>query len=148
MKQINILISILFISFIIACKSNPQPSTNVSFEDFEEFYNKFYSDSIFQLSRIIFPLPGYNSDIESEIPDDFAESSGIKKKEEYFWEKEGWQFIKTIDNDTLIVKNFIKTDTIVIEDLIIPNSGFQIERKFKISDDKQWYLVYYLYQNL
>lgn len=32
-------------------------------EKFDEFYKRFYSDSNFQISRILFPLPGANSDV-------------------------------------------------------------------------------------
>ena len=34
-------------------------------EDFDSFYLKFHRDTLFQISRIIFPLDGYNLDSEN-----------------------------------------------------------------------------------
>jgi hypothetical protein len=58
-------------------------------EKFEEFYEKFLTDSLFQMSRIKFPLPGENLGSSDRIPSDIAEDYGIeveKEEKEYYWE--------------------------------------------------------------
>ena len=57
-------------------------------ENFEVFYKRFYSDSLFQISRIIFPLKGFNSDeYDSELG---------KKNPPYFWKRKEWKFLETL----------------------------------------------------
>lgn len=146
MRRINFLISMLIVTMFIACKTTSQkPEVK---ENFSEFYDKFYSDTTFQLTRTVFPLPGYNSDIDLQMPDDFAEQMGVSKDNEYYWEKEEWVFINTVeDNDDTVVKQIEKTDTLTTEKLVIPNSGFKIVRKFKPMKGN-WYLAYYFYQDI
>jgi hypothetical protein len=141
MKQNGFLINLLALSMFIACNISIDTK-----EIFEDFYSKYYSDSIFQFERTIFPLPGYNSIVDLEMPDDIAELLGVKIDDEYHWKKEEWIIINTVpDDDENIKKKIIKSDTLVIEELIIPNSGFNIIRKFKLIENN-WYLVYYFYQ--
>jgi hypothetical protein len=70
MKQNGFLINLLALSMFIACNISIDTK-----EIFEDFYSKYYSDSIFQFERTIFPLPGYNSIVDLEMPDDIAEPS-------------------------------------------------------------------------
>jgi len=142
----NYFLFIIVVFSLFACNTLPQ--TDIKLEDFEDFYKKYYSDSVFQISRTNFPLPGYNSNIDMELPDDVAELMGIKKPDEYFWTEEKWNVIedKYYDNDKF-KKNIIQTDTLVIEEIFIPDSGFKIERKYRPINGN-WYLVYYFYQNI
>jgi hypothetical protein len=99
-------------------------------ENFEEFNNKFHSDSDFQLSRIKFPLKG-----------ELTTSDGIS-----IWTKKNWSFITVRvsekQKDKEFKYNLKKSDSIVIEKYWIENTGFSIERKFELIDNN-WFLVYY-----
>ena len=146
-KSINLTVVIIFF-LSVSCSSNSQRSSSRGeIESFDHFYSRFYTDSAFQIERIVFPLAGYNSDLDLEYPDDIAEQLGVKK-EDFFWNKETWAIIGTApENDELIRKQFEKSDTLVTEELKIPDSGFRIIRRFKSIEGK-WYLNYYFYQDI
>jgi hypothetical protein len=99
-------------------------------ENFEEFNNKFHSDSDFQLSRIKFPLKGK-----------LTTSDGISD-----WTKKNWSFITVKVSEKQKDKEFKyslkKSDSLVIEKYWMEDTGFSIERKFELIDNN-WFLVYY-----
>lgn len=103
-------------------------------EDFDRFYDKFHKDSIFQISRIKFPLDGAKFD------------SG----EEMKWSINNWTMLKTriFDVDTTEFKvEFKKNKDSFYEKFWIENSGFWGEYKFRLIENK-WYLVYAVDHNL
>lgn len=118
-------------------------------ENFEVFYKRFYSDSLFQISRIIFPLKGFNSDeYDSELG---------KKNPPYFWKKNEWTFLETLPQNYVRyekkdwVEEYKKEikhnkDLTVLEKIFIVDSGYIDERIFKLIKGK-WYLVFYSYRN-
>ncbi len=119
-------------------------------ETFKNFYKKFYSDSTFQISRIAFPLKGFNSD-------EYDPELGSKNPP-YYWKKSSWQFIETLEKDTVVIdkKDWTEEyrreinnnkDSTVLEKIYIVDSGYIVERKFKKIKEK-WNLVYYSYKNL
>lgn len=115
-------------------KNDNKVSTRNSDEDFDQFYNRFHADSMFQTSRIVFPLKGTYMD-------------GHEEKE---WNKEGWIFLKTkiFDVDTAQYKiEYRKTNKTFTQKAWIENSGFSSECRFKIIN-KKWHLVYFLDQNI
>ena len=67
-------------------------------EKFDDFYKKFYSDSLFQFSRIVFPLKGEYSKyfIGDEKVPDMEDKLVIIKRNKLFWKKTGWRFLKTL----------------------------------------------------
>ncbi|WP_159102698.1 DUF4348 domain-containing protein [Flectobacillus major] len=118
-------------------------------ENFNDFYKKFYSDSLFQVSRVVFPLKGFNSD-------EYDEELGDKNPP-YFWKKQGWHFLTTLEKYYLKIdkkdwveeyKKVIKhnKDSTVLEKIYIVDSGYIIERKFKKIKGK-WFLIFYSYKN-
>jgi hypothetical protein len=118
--------------FMISCKS-PKDTSRKSFslsssmENFDTFYDKFHSDSIFQRSRIKHPLEGYSND------------SG----EQTNWSKENFGLLKTriYDVDTTEYKVYYnKTHNEFTQKFWIENSGFWSEYTFKLIN-KKWYLV-------
>lgn len=127
-------------------KQADESNVNMELEVFEEFYEEFYSDSLFQINRTIFPLPGYNSDIEIAVPEDVAEKLGIQKKK-YYWEKDKWLLLKKVQSNDEYKISVSKSDSLITEDIIIPETGFRTTKKFKLIERK-WYLVYYFYQNI
>lgn len=118
-------------------------------ENFEVFYKRFYSDSLFQISRIIFPLKGFNSDeYDSELG---------KKNPPYFWKRKEWKFLETLPQNYVRyekkdwVEEYKKEikhnkDLSVLEKIFIVDSGYIDERIFKLIKGK-WYLVFYSYRN-
>ena len=135
-SRVVILVSLLF--FLINCKrseklKNIQKSA-VVVENFEVFYNQLHSDSLFQISRIKFPLEGQNRD-------------GFEKNK---WTKVNGILLKTkiYDIDTLEFKTeWKKTGTSFVEKCSLENSGFSSEYRFQLIE-KKWYLTYALDINL
>lgn len=114
-------------------------------EDFGEFYKRFYSDSCFQISRIIFPLPGDNTDIVNNIDSvkDQVNDEYIVKDNKYFWQKKGWLFLRTIyGKDDVLVKSIKKDGSVMREQLRAKDYDLVITREFSLRNNK-WMLVYY-----
>ena len=127
--------SILFI--LIACHSSPapqEPEAQLELpEDFIEFYDRFHADSNFQISRIVFPLPGKpaSDDFEMEFVD-------------FKWTKDGWKIHKAFDeNDDTFDRRYKVFDEGLISEIIFsPTYGYYMERRFaKMTDG--WNLIYY-----
>lgn len=128
-----VICTLLAVVFSTSCKNQSAKSIG---ESFENFYSRFHSDSIFQLERIRFPLPGINTD-EMAMDDTI-----------YYWEVENWEMHHDMNLDTtdfIVEKNI--SDSLAIEKIYQENSGFMIERTFKKLDGR-WYLVYYKDVNL
>ncbi|MFN7045969.1 MAG: hypothetical protein ACK4M1_12300 [Flavobacterium sp.] len=103
-------------------------------ENFDGFYDKFHKDSVFQMSRIKFPLDGVKFDSGEEIK----------------WSKNNWTILKTkiFDVDTSEFKiEYKKNNDSFYQKFWIENSGFWGEYKFGLIENK-WYLVYAVDHNL
>ncbi len=103
-------------------------------EDFDRFYQRFHTDSVFQISRIRYPLGGYHAD-------------GF---EETKWVKGSTPLMRTMiyDVDTTVYKvSYKKSDAEFIQKVWLENSGFSSESRFKLIKNR-WYLVYVLDLNL
>lgn len=111
-----------------------------SSEDFDSFFKKFSTDSKFRMSRVEFPLKGFNSD----------ETNVDSKDKTYLWSKEDWLFYAEEDfinkSEDAIKTDITKTDTSVIYRIYKENSGYDIQYEFQ-KNNKQWFLVYYSYKN-
>ena len=99
-------------------------------ESFDEFNKKFHSDSLFQVSRVDFPIEGKH----------------VFGFEQNNWTRKNWQFqVIPVGEKTEIEEyqhSLIKTDTLITERFWIPDSGFEVERQFKLIHNK-WFLIYY-----
>lgn len=164
--QIKVLLLIISILFV-GCKNDivkednkinnktSKSSSEISkSEDFEVFRRRFFSDSTFHMSRIVFPLEGdcnvcYNEmDILNQKDtntDDFYIKDHI-----FYWKKESWGFISEFkDKEFQLDGEMFKTTTtgndkykeesIKNKDIYIFN-GFLL--RYKLLDNK-WYLTYY-----
>ncbi len=108
-------------------------SQDISPDSFDEFYQRFHKDSLFQMEHIIFPLEGKPM---------LADSSQIGKK--FYWKKENWKMHRAFDDDSFqrYKDNY---EDLVIEKLCDP-MGFCLERRFsKIGDN--WFLIFYSSMN-
>ena len=135
-KFLTVLITLLLVN----CNKreiNTISNTNkekIIIEDFDKFYDKFHKDSIFQMSRIIFPLDGIK-----------VEYDGEKK-----WSKKNWTTLKTkiYDVDTTEFKiEYKKTNDSFYQKFWIEDSGFWGEYRFGLINNK-WYMVFAVEQNL
>jgi hypothetical protein len=139
--------SYFFICFVIflsvACSSKKAQKNKLetkvrakdTVESFQSFNVKFHADSFFQISRIAFPIGG----------------KYIDGSDQHGWTKQNWKQLKSpvgAKVDTSQYKyRLIKTDSSVTEKFWIDQSGFNIERRFKLKKDK-WYLIYFNDVNL
>lgn len=127
------LITIMFVISLTNCNSSKSASsTNFkkksSIENFDEFYNRFHTDSLFQMSRIKFPLQGKKVDWEGEKS----------------WSEKNWKTMKVriFDVDTSEFKtDYRKTENSFVEKFWIEDSGYRSEYRFNLIR-KKWYLVY------
>ena len=150
------LISILLLSglVMIGCKKTKQVATQnaeskptketqkpvfakkaAAVEDFDSFYNKFHSDSMFQMSRVKFPLQGYDMDTSEQVQK---------------WTPDNWLMhrAKVSDVDTTIYD--VKVDSghlIRKEKVFIAGGGFNLERVFKRINGK-WYLTLFVNEEM
>ncbi len=106
-------------------------------EDFDKFYKKFHSDSLFQLSRIDFPLEGLPAFAEEQF---FEEGS-------FEWQKESWDLHREINYKEFpdINVEIVRKEAEVTE-FVDMGSGFGLERRFELRK-QQWFLVYYVGMN-
>jgi len=103
-------------------------------ENFDTFYDRFHTDSAFQMSRIKFPLQGKMVGGEEEIE----------------WSRDNWVMMKTkiYDIDTTMYKTtFKKQETSFYQKFWLEYSGLSAEYRFELIGNK-WFLVYALDQNL
>lgn len=125
MKKLCILLLLVFIS----CQKTETKTVVSNPENFEAFNKQFHSDSLFQLSRVAFPIKGWHID-------------GTNRSK---WTKETWEMHKTPVQDKSPYPeynhNLTITDSLITEKLWLKESGFDFERRFKLIDNK-WFLVY------
>lgn len=125
-------------------------------ENFDEFIKLFYSDSLFQLNRIIFPLEN-DIKIEKEYADALKDSDNIKITDEDSYvpnNKSNWVILNDVhfkNNDSIATidgitykRRFYKTNNFVEENILHVDDEFvMVKLKFKLINDK-WYLVDYV----
>lgn len=136
LSKISLLI-ILTLSTLNGCKQNEkndqQTSTANSNElpsDFIEFYDKFHSDSTYQISRIVFPLEGqkYNEDnlAEREI-----------------WTSSNWIIHKNFDDlGGTFTRTYTEFGGIISEKISDDKNISSMERRFSKIQGK-WHLIFY-----
>jgi hypothetical protein len=109
-------------------------SRNTDAEDFDGFYDRFHTDSAFQMSRIKFPLEGMSVD-------------GFERRK---WTRENWYMMKVriYDVDTSLYEvSYNLTEKEFVQKIWVEDSGFSSEYRFELIEGR-WYLVYVLDQNL
>lgn len=120
-----------------------QQTSKLAPEDFYKFQKLFYSDSLFQMSRIKFPIVGDVTDsstndlVESKIHE-WNRGNWIMLRNPFFKEKDS---IVQINGDTY-KRKIIKEKTRIVESIFIEDSGFLITLKFSLQNGK-WYLIDY-----
>ena len=129
---------------IVSCKRNNTPaqadSVNASNTalpaDFNTFYDKFHTDSVYQMEHVSWPLQGDSSEQ--------VDSTHYAKKD-VFWQKETWLMHHPVNYASGDYKRQIQmlSDDLIIEFITITAGGFGIERRFARQPDGTWNLIYY-----
>ena len=101
---------------------------------FDNFYNKFHTDTAFQISHIKFPLKGFDTNSENTFLND--------DDDDFYWQKKDWVFMHHITNKNEFAIETKREEKSVEEKVYLPNSGFYIIRNFSFLDGK-WYLTFY-----
>ncbi len=126
----RIVFFISFLSLLIGCKSSPKTEGNLKLPDsFVQFYERFHSDSIFQMNHIIFPLSGDPGSLDTTDSANFH------------WKKSSWTLHRPITNKEF-KKQYTIIDTSIITEYIYHPRGYGLERRFAYMDH-DWYLIYY-----
>jgi hypothetical protein len=104
-------------------------------ELFDEFYQFFNENTSFQKTRIKYPIPG-----------EFFDGTRTNTENiNYMWTEKDSLAYNTFGLDsTYKLERPIVTDSLVVEKVFIPNSGFQMRAHFKKISGR-WFLVYYSY---
>lgn len=119
---------------LYSCRSVKTPAAK---EDFDVFYERFLTDSAFQMSRIVFPLPGINAMDMEESGDSV-----------YYWTKDNWIMLKQPDLDpNEFVRDMHVTDTIATDEIYMDDAGFYFKTTYKPIKNK-WHLVYMIDSNM
>ena len=129
---------------LFGCKNNHSESTETPSEltsltgvvDFDKFYYRFHSDSIFQVNHIQFPLQG--------IPSNAGE---LEIEESTFrWEKENWVAHKLITSAEFESTFQVLDETLITEFIIHKEGTMGMKRRFSKSESG-WNLIYYAAMN-
>jgi len=107
-------------------ETNGKDTASFVSESFDQFYEKFKSDSVYQVSRIVFPLPveTYDTDVEGVV------KSAIDEKE--------WGFM-SFNEKRYILKVESAADTTKVN-IQIEDTGVFVDYLFTLVDNK-WKLV-------
>lgn len=158
MKRLIIPIFSIFYILTAGCniKGNTADNTNKSrdtlyIEDFDSFKSKFYSDSIFQISRIIFPLESEKKS-EKEYSEALKDSNinEISKNNHPSYDKSDWIILAddSFKDDSVAIidgvkykRRFYKTSKFVEENILYADpEQVMIMSKFQLINNK-WYMV-------
>ncbi len=109
-----------------------EPSAKLT-NGFIQFYDRFHSDSVYQMEHIVFPLEGIPARLEDGIvPEGFA------------WQKETWKLHKLFDgSDGKFVQTLDEVGNALVIDQIKDTAGdYGMQRRFAKMGD-EWFLIYY-----
>jgi hypothetical protein len=138
MKKIYFMLFLL--AGLAACQSTSEPESGTDMqvpdelpESFAEFYERFLTDSLYQMEHILFPLQG--------LPDK-ADSTTIAGTD-FRWQLEDWKLHRPIPANSDFAVSFRPLSETIIQENIRHESGvYAMERRYAEFDDG-WYLIYY-----
>lgn len=140
MRYFTILV-IGLISVFLACRHTPHTSAKpAAFEalpaDFRDFYQKFHSDSAYQMAHIQWPLRG-----ETAVQYDTI----APERRLATWAPEQWALQHRVDLSTGEFKGEweVMGEDFVIERIKYAAANYGVERHFMKRDDGEWELMYY-----
>lgn len=103
--------------------------------DFVEFYNRFHTDSQFQMDHINFPLEG--------LPEAAGDEDTIIT-DRFFWQRENWKLHHHFTDPSNQFEHWYEVlDERIIEHWIqMKGTNLVMRRRFARLDD-EWFLIYY-----
>ena len=122
-----VLLFILIVQIIACADTHPTIDKNGR-ENFLSFYEKFGTDSLFQMRRIEFPMIGSNPNGSDE---------------RFFWTEENWILQRKIDesNEDIQIQPILDMGDLVRVRLVIQQK-FMVENLYSLINDK-WFLTEY-----
>lgn len=136
MEKLNSLSLIFVIATLLfaSCKNKTENTTDISDyisndlpSDFLDFYQKFHSDSLYQIAHILFPLK--------------------EKQDQSLWQLSDWKMHKPFDDlGGQYQRKFTNLNGIIIENIFDVKGMFQMERRY-IKDTEGYNLIYYNFSN-
>lgn len=136
----NIIAILFLLAGLFGCQSSPEADEGGKLqvpeelpESFANFYERFLTDSLYQMEHILFPLQG--------LPDK-ADSATISSNT-FRWEMDDWKIHRPIKagNDFTISFRPL-SETMIVESIRHESGVYAMERRFAEFDDG-WYLIYY-----
>lgn len=145
-------ITLLFISFLLfaACRdktpspsntpAQPDQTTQIQGDrlpaDFNEFYEKFHSDSLYQVAHISWPLQGLTT---------VQVDTSRQEKQAIYWEKADWRMHRPVNFSSGEFQRKLQVlgDELVVEHISYAAANFGLERRFVRSSQGEWELIYY-----
>jgi len=111
-----------------------QEGVKVEVENFETFYERFMTDSIFQKDRINFPLQGWSASVDS-----------LTLAEGFFWKESEWIAHQKVGEESGFKRDLMLSDVLVKETFYmnIGASNIGYERRFVANEKGKWYLIFY-----
>jgi len=126
--------TLLLLLFSFSCQPQQQSGDTPTEKDnsFEEFYDNFHKDSLYQIEHIQFPLQGVSSN-----PTDHHSA--------FRWEREDWRMHKRFNEaESGFRSEFTQLGDDFIIERIVHNQGlYAMERRFSKLGGDEWYLIYY-----
>lgn len=141
-KYILPLLSVVFLAYWAYNRQQTNSSNSVEKEhsmaqpapSFKTFYNKFHSDSIYQMNHIQFPLQGLPNRLDSIT---LAEN-------DFYWQKEDWELLHDFDEAEMGYTKFVTAiSPEMVEERIIENTGEHAMVRRFVKIGSEWYLIYY-----
>jgi hypothetical protein len=142
----NTIAALIGLTIIIsACKTKTDPAETTAVNaptpvptpaGFEEFYQKFHADSLYQIAHISWPLQG------GEGFQKDSTSTGLKDAS---WTLDGWRFqnLKGMSPNEFDREVNVISEGLIIEKIKAKAVPFGIERRFAKQANGEWELIYY-----
>ncbi len=128
---------VLFLLILVSCqtKQDSKWANGALPEDFTEFYDRFHSDSLYQMEHISFPLSGIPA-LQMQQMDTL-----------HYFKKKNWRMHRAIPDSAIAYQGIVEIDEDIIEEEIgLRENRVAIFRRYsKIGDE--WYLIYYMAPN-
>lgn len=133
--RINLfLVSLILITLGCKEKHNTAKETTPIYQsqEFLDFYNKYSTDSLYQMQHTVFPLEGMKSPTDSTTIDP-----------DFRWNENEWVLHSAFnDANGDFTREFVEVGGIVFEFISDLSGTFTMERRFaKLSSG--WHLIYY-----
>ncbi len=133
-STMSIFLCMAFLMATQSCKQKSEDVLNAGIqeesipESFFNFYNRFHTDSVFQMEHIAFPIP--------------EQEDGKKYTEE------SWIINKAFSVDEVNYQRKLQSTNGIIYEIIYHTQGiFTLERRFTKLSDESWNLIFYKVSN-